>query len=349
MRVQSYNLWIGVVLLLLIQSVGAMAQVEKTRNVNRNYTIDNNVRLNFENKFGKLHIDTHDSDQLEVDILIKVDFRNESRARQLLDRIDIDIDESSSEISYKTKISGNINNKKGEGFSIDYNIKMPKNNPLTARVSFGDMYIGDLTNNADIEVSYGSLKAMRMTGNTDLELAFSKGEVKELGNGSVLVKYGGLEAGKIGNGDFEQQFSDVKIDETGEIDLESKYGSVELRNVVAVEGRSNFTDLKIGHLHKRIDMVTSYGNGIEIRNLSKDFELVDLRGKFGGYTIYLESDTKANIEVETSFAEFEYSGLPIEMNVMIKEMHNGRYKGTLRGGGNLIRLDSSYGDVRIFQ
>ena len=348
MRVRSYSIWIGAVLLLM-QSVGGMAQVEKTRNVNRNYTIDNNVRLNFENKFGKLHIDTHDDDQLEVDILIKVDFRNESRARQLLDRIDIDINESSSEISYETKISGDIHNKKGEGFSIDYNIKMPKNNPLTAKVSFGDMYVGDLTNSADIEVSYGSLKVMRLTGNTDLELAFSKGEIKELGNGSVLIKYGGLEVGKIGNGNFEQQFSDVNIDEAGEIDLESKYGSVELGNVVAVVGRSNFTDLKIGQLHKRIDMVTSYGNGMEIRNLSKDFELVDLRGKFGGYTIYLASDIKANIEVKTSFAEFVYSDVPIEMNEMIKEMHNGRYKGTLRGGGNLIRLDSSYGDVRIFQ
>ncbi|MEM8894155.1 MAG: hypothetical protein AAGC88_06225, partial [Bacteroidota bacterium] len=329
MKTQRYKGLIGIILVLFFITAGAAyAQVEKTKRITKSYTVDNGMRLNFHNKFGKLHIDTHDSDQVEVDIVVDVDLRNESRAQQLLDRIDIDVDESSSEISYKTDIRGKINNKKGEGFSIDYNIKMPKDNPLDAKVSFGDMYVGDLTNRARLEIAYGSLTAMRLTGDTDLELNFSKGEVKELGDGSVIVKYGGLNLDKMGDGDIEQQFSDIRIEQAGQLEVRSKYGSVELGDVQAVEGSSNFTSFRIDQLYKSIDMTTSYGNGVEVRNLSKDFEFVDLRGKFGGYTIYLESDTKANIEVETSFSDFKYSGLPIEMNVMIKEMSSGRYKGT---------------------
>lgn len=349
MQTQRYRISVIAVFMLLISTGLGYAQGDKTKRISKSYTIDSDVRLNFDNKFGKLHIDTHDSDALEVEIEIKVNLRNESRSQQLLDRIQIDVNESSSEISYETDLSGKINNKNGESFSIDYMIKMPKNNPLKAKVSFGDMYLDDLTNTADIEVAYGSLKAQDLTGDISLELSFSQGDVGELGNGQVEVKYGGLEAEKMGSGELIQQFSDIEIEVAGDLDVESKYGSVKLQDVISVDGRSNFTDFTIGNLHKRIDLVTSYGNGVEIRNLSRDFESVNLRGKFSGYTIYLESETKANIEVETSFSDFKYTGLPIEMNTMIKEMSSARYRGTLNGGGNLIRLDSSYGDIRLYQ
>lgn len=349
MQTQRYRSSILAVLILLIFTGQGFGQDEKTRKISKSYTIDNDVRLSFDNRFGKLHIDTHEGDVLEVEVLIKVNLRNDSRTQQLFDRIDIDVDESTSEISYETDLSGNINTKNGEDFSIDYNIKMPKNNPLSAKVSFGDMYLDDLTGSTEIEVAYGSLKAKRLMGETDLKLSFSSGEVDEIGNGVVEIKYGGLEADKMGNGELDQQFSDVKIGSAGIIDLESKYGTVKLEDVVSVDGRSNFTDFTIGQLQKSIDLVTSYGNGVEIRNLSRDFESINLRGKFGGYTIYLESDTKATIEVETSFADFKYSGLPIDMSTMIKEMNSAEYKGTLNGGGNLIKLDSSYGDIRLYQ
>ncbi|MEQ8713514.1 MAG: hypothetical protein RIC80_10885 [Cyclobacteriaceae bacterium] len=349
MQTQRYSISLVAVLMLLFFAGPGYAQGDKTERIAKSYTISSDVHLNFDNKFGKLHIDTHDGDVLEVEVLIKVDLRNESRSQELLDRIEIDVDESSSEISYETDLPGKINNKNGESFSIDYTIKMPRNNPLTAKISFGDMYLDDLTNTAEIEVAYGSLKAKNLTGEISLKLSFSKGEVGELGDGDVVVKYGGLEAEKMGSGELNQQFSDVEIGVAGNLDVESKYGSVKLQDVVSVDGSSNFTDFTIGHLHKSIDLVTSYGNGVEIRKLSRDFESVELRGKFSGYTIYLEADTKANIEVETSFSDFKYTGLPIEMNTMIKEMSSARYKGTLNGGGNLIRLDSSYGDIRLYQ
>lgn len=349
MLTQPYRTLALAVMLLVLFSFPGFGQQEKTKRIAKSYTIKETVDLRFNNRFGKLHIDTHEGDQLEVEVLISVDLRSTSRTQELFDRIRIEVSESASVISYETVLAGNINTKNGENFSIDYRIKMPRNNPLEAKVSFGDMYLGDLTNTAAVEVSYGSLKANRLTGDVDLKLSFSKGEVDAISKGTVTVKYGGLEADEIGVVRLDQQFSDIEIIKTGELDLKSKYGSIKLREAGSVRGSSGFTDITIGDLYKRIDLVTSYGNGVEIRNLSKSFESVDLRGKFGGYTIYLAEDTRASIEVETSFADFKYSGLPIEMSTMIKEMNSARYRGTLNGGGNLIRIDSSYGDVRLYQ
>lgn len=320
---------------------------EKSRKISKSYDVKSNVKLAVSNSFGRVHINTWDQNKITVDIEIIARMNNESRAQEMLDKIEIEIEESSSQISFESRL-GKLKNRDKEEFEINYKVNMPKKNALKLRNSFGGNYIGDLLGESDIDISYGDFKIEKLSGLTNIKISFSDGSIAMVKKGEVEIKYSDVEIGELGVVRLEQGFSDVEIEKIGTIDLTSKYGDVEIGTVQGIKGYVGYSEFSIGRLELELDIEASYSGNFTIREVSKDFTKIMIDGKFGDYRISFEEGANFTFDTELSFSDFSYSGLPLDFDYKIKEDFKARYKGKMGSGkGGHISIDTSYGDIRF--
>lgn len=333
---------------LFIQSFYVSAQSELIKDYNYKYTVANtNQVLNLDNRFGSMHIETTEGNQVIIKVTVTVIQRNEKRAREVLSSILVKATESSSLISVQSKVPNNVNNKSGESFTISYNVKVPKTMILDAEQSFGDMFVQDLTSKADISVKYGNLKAENLTGSSNVNVEFGNGDIANIRDGKVVAKYSKLDLQKGGTIDLDQQFSDVTIGTLDKLLLESKYGSIDIGTVGSLDGYSNFSGFEIAKLLKSITLSATYGGGVIIKSVAKDFRQMNLTGKFTKFDISLDTPIDANLNIDTEFCNFRYNESNTSFTSRIKDSNKGLYIGRIGKGGSLISIDSSYGDIKL--
>ena len=159
-------------LVFLLAPISVLAQVERTKEINKSYTVSNDGSLSIDNKYGDVHIETWDQNRVEVEIIVKAIKSSASKAEEYLDKVEIDIsDDNKNDLSFKTMISGNINNQNQERLEIDYNVKAPTSFNTNLKNSYGNLYMDNSTGDADIKVAYGNLKADDLTGEVYLKVS----------------------------------------------------------------------------------------------------------------------------------------------------------------------------------
>jgi len=339
---------ISLCLLLAAGWVNAQGS-DMEKRITKSYKVnDNRLEFSVRNKFGKVQIDTWDKPQIDVQVVIKVDNRSESRAQRMLDQLNVTIMESSQAISFETRIDGSLNNRNNEEFEINYTIKMPSNLPLYVKNSFGDTYIGPYDGPATLDIAYGNIKAETFTNDLRLELSFGDGDIRAAKKTELTVKYSKLDMGKVANANINQQFSDLDIDELEDVTLDSKYGNVEFGSLANITGRVSFSGFELDLLRKSMDLTTSYSGDFTVRKVARGFQRISLDGKFGSFDLGLESGANATVEANLKYCDMSYSGVPFEFNYVVKDHNSKEYRGKLgTGQGGSIRVTSDYGDVRV--
>ncbi|WP_425392480.1 hypothetical protein [Ekhidna sp.] len=337
------------VCMLLTIFAWAKDQDQKKKHVEKNYKVSTTTKLVIENKFGKVEINSWEKNEFDIKVEIIGKGRNEERAQRILDAIEIDITESSSEIIFETEISNN-KNKNEEGFEVNYTVYMSEKNPLEVKNSFGDITMGDRGNDLDISVSYGSMKVGDVAGDADIKVSFGNGSIGRINDAEATIKYSNFEVEQANILDLTQGFSDVEIGEVNDLELESKYGKVEIEKAGKVDADAHFTGFEIEELTGSLKLDCSYLGDFRIDKLAKTFTSIDIDGKFGSYEIGLEEGVNADINAEFSFADLKISSdVDATFNYRVKESNRSTYKGKIGKGdpNKIIRVDSSYGNLRL--
>lgn len=350
MKRLAFNL--SIILALSVFSGELLAKkrgdIEKKKKIEKTYKVSGQQALDITNKFGKVHINTWDKNQIEVTVEIVARGDTDQRAMKILDRIDVDISESSSRISFQTVLKGNMNNNNDESFEINYEVNMPKSNPLWLNNSFGDTYLGDFSGELDMEVSYGGLQAGKLTGTSNVEVSFGDGNIDRLDKGDLTVKYSDVDVEILGDVNLELGYSDVSIEKGNILEVECKYGDFNLGEVSEISGEVGFSGFRIEKLFKSIDMEAAYSGGFRIEEVAKDFEKINLKGKFGAFRIGLSEGTNGSFEARLKFCELNYSGINLDLNYSVKEDFKSEFRGEIgNGSGGKISIVSEYGDVKL--
>ncbi len=335
-------------LLLLLIIAHAGWAIDLSRTIKKNYSVSDQTSFSINNSFGKVHINNWEKSEIQVEVEIIGKSSSENRAQSILDRIEIDIRESSSEISFRTELN-NLKTRGNDGFEVHYTVSMPASNPINVRNSFGDVYLDDRNGAAELDVSYGAIKAKDFNEESSLKLAFGKGYLGHFERGRVNVKYSDLEIRSSKMMDMDQQFSNVELNEVGELDLDSKYGSVELGVVGEVDVDVDFSGFSIEELQRSIDMESGYVSDFEIELLRKDFEYVDIEGKYGSYEIRLEEGLSADLEASFKYSDLRVYGADIDYYYRVRDNNENEYKARIGGGDSSKRISirSTYGNCKI--
>jgi len=197
--------------------------------------------------------------------------------------------------------------------AVDYDITVPANTTVRSRSGSGDQTVDGTQGNADIQ-----------TGSGDVRLSNLKGEIRlQTGSGDIRAhEVTGSVKGGTGSGDIE-------IEELGpgDIDLHTGSGSITARGV-----------------HGGFRGETGSG---EVTAEGTQSGPWDVRTGSGNVRLRLPANSAYEADISTSSGSIDV-GAPIEMTVQgrVGDSHKSIH-GKVRGGGQLLRVRTGSGDIRI--
>lgn len=365
MKRVKVNIYSVLITVLLLSGVESLPGQVKEKRVDQTFNVSSNTRLSIDNKFGKVHINTWDQNKIEAQVTVEVE-GSESGARDILNRINIDVSESSSEIRIETDIEDSRNHKRNQRFKINYEIKMPKNNPLSVDHRHGDVYLDNLEGPLHLELAHGQIVAEELNGRSRVSLQHgSGGRIAAIGSGSLEFQhYQRLRIGKLGSIQLEMAHASAEIEEAGDLDSDLRHSNVEFGSVGAVSldmQHSKFeaesaasiksdmqhSNLKIGRLEKLLEADCNHSQ-VYVDRMSKRFSLVNFEGNHSFLGMGLETGASGNLEVELQHGRLQYPDSQTNMSYTNEENQKREYKGKIgTGSGGQIKVDGNFTDVKI--
>ena len=286
---------------------------------------------------------------MDLQVEIKVNGKSESKARKILDAIEIDISDriSSGSLSFSTEIS-KING--NSSFSINYEITMPNTNEFNLSNSFGSIYLGSHKGDLDIDLKYGQLIAEDLEkANIHISFSNAKCEIETLKSGSLDLRYSKLEIGNLEDVDISSQFSELEIENAGIVELNGRYGDFRIDNIKSLNGDIQFSGLDIDNIEESIILKTRHGGDIKLENISIKFKELDIESQFSTINIGVEKGLSAILEFDLEFGNLKAHGEGINFYKVIKENNRSEYRGYL-GNENAttsIKVSTRHGNIRL--
>lgn len=329
-------------------SYAKKSEVSQSKTITKNFKVSQNQLLSIDNKFGDVNITTWDKKEISVEIKITVGSSNEEKAKKRLDEITVEINESSDKISFKTEIGNKVQNASGKNsMEINYEVKMPKSNPLDLKNSFGAFTINDLDGKAKIDVDFGSASIGKINHpESELTFKFSKPvQIEHIENGKLTVKYSNLKLGTATKLKLDAEFGENEIEGIKELEMDLKFGELKLGQADVVDIHSNMSGIKIGTLVKSGKFRPKYGS-LKIDMVSNKMTNLEVDGEFSPIEIKIEKGASFAIEVASSMAGIEVPTMVWEEHD--KSNHKESYKGKVgSGSGNAVNIKSSFGAVEL--
>ena len=281
--------------------------VEKKKTYTKTYPLGGGDRVNLNNSFGELKINTWDKNEIKVDITMTGKGSTDEIAQEMLDHIEIQDNKTGSTVSFKTKIDNDDKDWKkhdktkyrNSGFSIDYVVYLPSKTRLDATNQFGAMSIGDYTGEVSLESKFGSLTAGKLSNPKNVGVEFGTGSIASMNGGDLSIKFSRAEVKNLDgtvNAKFEHSGVKIAID----------------NNLKELNIKNNFTQLML-------DAST---------NLSANF---DVHTNFSE----LRNKTSFNIKEEKDDDDDKHRGPKFDR----------KYSGKSGSGTLPIKIRSEFGDV----
>jgi len=299
--------------LLAIGPISAFAKIERV--VEKTFTVQPGGWLKVETQGGDVRVRTSNDTTVKVVAKEQINAGSEGEADELLKNLTLTIEQSGEGVTATSKYE-----KTFSGFhwgswppvQVSFEVTVPTNYNVNLRTSGGDLTVDDLAGKVHARTSGGNVVLGKISG--DIEAGTSGGDVK-LVEGAATVKLN---------------------TSGGNISVERAVGATDLD--------TSGGDIKIGSVENTLHASTSGGNvsaGI-VGALKGDCVL----GTSGGRVrVKVDKGAAFELDASTSGGDVEADGLTITIE------HGGagrsRLAGKVNGGGPLLRLRSSGGDIVV--
>ena len=352
-----YKITLLFLLLPLIASTNPIKKKhEKSRVIKKEFPVNSDAKVALNNRYGNLNITTWNKNRVEIEVTITVKGSDLDAVEDRLSTIDVMFNATKSLVEAETIFEKKKSNwswwrkSKNMNYKINYVVKMPKSNEVDLDNDYGNIYLGDLDGKADINCDYGKISVGDLSANNNsINLDYcSTSSITFMKSGSVNVDYSKITIDKTDNIKVNADYSGVKLGETRNVDFNSDYGSISIDAADNINGNSDYASMRIGTLRKNLNIDTDYG-AIQIKNLAKGFESVDINGQYAGIKIGVAPDAVFNFEIDLQYAGFSRDNEKMEFYKSISKSSKKYYQGKF-GKGNTnskIRIKSQYGGVSI--
>ncbi|MGD0212793.1 MAG: DUF4097 family beta strand repeat-containing protein [Terriglobales bacterium] len=197
--------------------------------------------------------------------------------------------------------------------SVDYEITVPENTAIRAHTGSGDQTVEGLRGNVDLESGSGDLKLARLTGEMRFQTGSGNVKGRELSGPAKI---------KAGSGDIE-------IEEMGAGDVDIHTGS----GNITVSGIN-------GGFHAEA------GSG-DIRGKGSPKNMWSVRTGSGNVTLNVPSDAAFDVDISTNSGTVTL-GHPVSTTLQGRVQDSKKsVVGKVRGGGPMVSVHTSSGDVQV--
>ncbi|MBC6990820.1 hypothetical protein [Hymenobacter sp. BT491] len=291
---------------------GTVPAVEKSRHLSRTFPAVAGRLYALDTRYGRVQINTWGRNEIRTDVEIITRADTDEKAQQLQDMIQVLLvanDPATGGISAKSRfgLMPRACWSRLRLYEVNYTIWMPKNTPLRAYNSFGEISInGDLTGPTELAVEYGVLHTDRLEGAQNLvRVGNGQGTIAYARKAGIDASYSKLhlEAGQTV--DLRNNYSDIDIGSVQNLTVHSKYGEVALGTVHNLSGTSGYSKFSIDKLRNQLDMTLQYCPAFEVRNTGKNFQRINLAGGFSTILLNFPDDAGFNFDVNTEHGKVD--------------------------------------------
>ncbi len=319
-------------ILLMVLFSGTLMTVSgqtSEKRINKEYNISEGFTLGIDNEYGEINIVNWDQDVVDVEITISVESKSESKAEDILEKIEIDISESKSRVDFDTEVE-QVNTGGKTKINVVYDVKAPAYINATLEQSYGSMYIQEITGIADLEVRYGSLMATALM-NQD----------RDSWN-TLDLKYGEATIEKVTALAAEVKYSELTVNESMVLETESAYSKLYLGKVVDLSAECKYDKLNMDLLTGILEVDAAYTN-VSVGRISNDFSEVFVDLAYGNFKAGLDPHPAFAIEADVTYGSIN---IPEGDYVKEKKAGNQEVRGTI-GGGSVAKIlaDIKYGNL----
>lgn len=346
--------------LILVLPSCLLAREEYTRNFDKTLPLRPGQSVLIENKFGDITVHTHPQSQAIIHAEIHVSASDTGHAKDVADRIDIEVEPASSELSIRTRYPESFMAFHNISYFVRYDVTLPEGAPLHIRNSFGAVSTAGVKGSTDIDASHGSVQVSDSAGLGTIHTSFGNVTVHDLrGDLRVNDTNGKIEAtGVSGSAELNTTFGAVRFSDIGHqlairasnsnITGDHATGPVTIQNSF---GSVNVTDIQGG-----LQITSSYGNVSigQVRgdaNVRTSFALVHAEDVAGLLSVH---DTNGSVRasnvhganVTTSFGAVFLDGVAGPVQV---EDQNGAVDTSLTAQSNCqpVIIRTSFSTVRV--
>ncbi len=344
--------------ILVITSANAESE-EFSKNLHKDYDANENTLLVIQNKFGDVDINNWDKNKISIDVTITVDHKNEEKAKELIDYIEVEFNQTGNTIEAITKIDEKFSkwntftfNDNQKEFSIDYKVNIPKNIKLDLLNKYGSVFINEVAGHTKISVKYGNLKINKLTReNTkplnEIYLGYSNGTIENCKWLNLNIKYSEIKIRECRALIAVTKYSDLYVDNASSIVCESKYDDYRLGKIGNFVTSSAYTDFEIDEIYKMLEFDNRYGS-ISVDYVPVNFEKITIENEYGNVDIGIDPNASYNLKGYAKYANIDYAH---EGRVSrIKESTSLEVEGlvgTDNSTKSFVEIETKYGSVEL--
>jgi hypothetical protein len=346
----------------------ATMAVEQDKVIEKSFPINADGTLDITNKYGSVDITAWDKNEVSIKVTITVKTSSQKKAEEVFDRIDIEFENSKSYVSAVTEIESNDSwfgwSSWGNAeYQIDYDVKMPRSVHLKCANKYGNTFVTDLNNGAELVIGYGNIRMGSVEGPSNIDLAYSNLDFGDLGDLTLIAKYSKIKGSSTQAATIDSKYSNTNIGEVSTLKSESKYDSYiidvagkitnngkydnwEVNEVTSISSDTKYTTFDIGSLRGDMDIDQKYGS-IRVAELACTNAEIDIDVEYTG--VFLDTRGCENLEIEYNgeYTDTNFSGdLDDQLN---RDGKSTWLKAKYGSGGLDIKLNMKYGDIKMRQ
>ncbi len=309
---------LSALVILTTTAIVAVGQERVAKTYQKEFALTENSNIYLENRFGQMNIENWDKNSISITIEIKVDYPEGDKATRLLKGINIEFTQTGNDISAITKIEedfmktwGRHFDSDSKDFSIDWEVKMPKQASITLVNKYGDIFVNELTGKCNIDLRYGNLKANRIFRDkseplSTLNISYGNASIDEVNWYKAEIKYAKLNITKAKAIVILSRGSKIAIDQVNSIVTESRYDTYSIGVISNFVGEGDYTTFRIDELTKKFDLTVKYGD-VKVDKIPAGFESIKFNGGYSG--IYLGIDPSASYYLtgDSSYGDIKFS------------------------------------------
>lgn len=324
---------------------------EMKKQFSKQFEIKGDTKIEINNRHGNIIINNWDKNVLDIKVTIVAEGKNETYTKKILEAISVEINDniSSGRLGIETDIGDEVINK-NSNFSIQYDINMPRDNPLKISNSFGSVYMESHEGRLEVAVKYGQLQAEDLNdAKIRVEFSSAKCEIEGWKSGSLDLRYSKMTIEDAGDLEIASQFSDLEIENAGDVRLDGKYGEFSIENINSLTADIQFAGLSIEQLGESLQLTTRHGNGIKIDQVSNKFKEIRIDSEFSSLDLNLESGATSILKFDLNFGNLRADGEGINFTKVVKESTHSTYEGYLRNASSSssVSISAKHGNVRL--
>lgn len=324
------------------------------KKIEKEFKIASNGKTSINNRYGKVDLKTWDENKVKIKVTIQVEASNSSEAEKIFDRVKIIFNNSNDQVSALTEIESPsksswwlITSTVKQNFSINYEVFIPENNSLSLVNKYGNIFVGDIQGQSEINLAYGTGKIQSLKGKSTIDLSYGGLDIQNVTSANISIKYSNLSILQIQSLNLESKYSNINIDRIGRMISESKYDNYKIQNSGSIQLISQYTTLKVEELSDEIKLDLKYGSA-KI-NLTNSFQCVQINGSYADFKIGVGDQSNFKFDVESKYASVKYPS-SLNLSTQIERDHQKTIRG-IYGNKNTatstVNIHLNYGGISI--